>query len=169
MINQTFGRWTVIEDMGRNDEGRQIFKCRCVCGLESILLKKRLTSGQSKGCKNKCQRKLPVEALFLKHVRPHENGSCWKWIGSTSKWGYGKMRLGNKTILSHRLSWILHNDEELPSDLLVLHSCDVPCCVNPNHLFLGTHQDNMTDMIKKGRYVSGVKGKTWKVKRKSNV
>lgn len=71
---------------------------------------------------------------------------CWYWIGNINKFGYGQV--GQKR--AHRWSWELHNGE-IPIGMHVLHKCDVRSCVNPDHLFLGTHTDNMRDMAKKGR------------------
>jgi len=75
---------------------------------------------------------------------------CWEWSGSKNKKGYGMFRYDGKNISTHRCSWILHYGE-IPNDLFVLHKCDNPSCVNPNHLFLGTNEDNMKDMAQKGR------------------
>jgi hypothetical protein len=74
-----------------------------------------------------------------------------------ARWGFGYGRLlvtGRRTKLAHRISWLIHN-KELPEGMSVLHKCDVPFCVNPSHLFLGTHQDNVDDMVRKGRSTRG--------------
>ena len=67
-----------------------------------------------------------------------------------SRFGYGMFRIKRESYLAHRYSWTLHRGP-IPVGLWVLHRCDVPACVNPGHLFLGTHQDNMDDMKRKGR------------------
>ena len=83
--------------------------------------------------------------------------TCWHWIGARtgaiSGERYGSFQLGSKIVKAHRASWIIHNGE-IPNGLCVLHTCDRPGCVNPDHLFLGSHQDNMKDMTKKGRRMS---------------
>lgn len=77
---------------------------------------------------------------------------CWIWMGQTWRTGYGYLRIGNpgKHIAAHRYMYKLYKGDFNPK-LHVLHTCDVPSCVNPNHLYLGTHTDNMQDMVKKGR------------------
>lgn len=74
---------------------------------------------------------------------------CWLWRGAVSSHGYGSVGVAGKNWLAHRLSMKLFRVD--PGDMDVLHSCDNPLCVNPDHLFLGTHQDNMLDKEKKGR------------------
>lgn len=79
-----------------------------------------------------------------------ENG-CWNWIAATrGKTGYGAFKYKGKTVDSHRVSFLFYNGE-IPDGLLVSHTCDNRLCVNPNHLFLGTHKDNYDDMVNKGR------------------
>jgi hypothetical protein len=80
-------------------------------------------------------------------------GPCWIWIGDRYLSGYGRIGYNNRPGYAHRLSWIIHN--ETCKDLDVLHKCDNPPCVNPEHLFLGTQKDNAQDMVIKKRSLIG--------------
>lgn len=82
---------------------------------------------------------------------------CWAWQGSKNPDGYGKMEINCSSVRAHRFSWEIHNGP-IPKGLHVLHRCDNPSCVNPHHLFLGTHSDNMKDMVAKGRHRGGPQG-----------
>ena len=83
-------------------------------------------------------------------------GGCWEWNGARDKHGYGTRRIGprgdNKNWFAHRLSYYEHYGE-IDDELYVLHKCDNPCCVNPEHLYQGTHQDNMDDVRDRKRSV----------------
>ncbi len=97
---------------------------------------------------------LPPLARFWLQVRKEVNG-CWIWVGSGNT--YGVIRVNNRPVKAHRFSWELH-EGPIPNGLRVLHNCpdgDNPRCVNPNHLFLGTDNDNIKDMVKKGRSTRG--------------
>ena len=96
------------------------------------------------------KRKLTPEQRFWQQVDKKQNNLCWNWIGYYNKNGYGKIKINRKMISTHRFCWKIHFGE-ISKDLCVLHTCDNPRCVNPNHLFLGTQQDNIKDMILKNR------------------
>ena len=87
---------------------------------------------------------------FWKHVDRTVLVGCWPWSASLGDEGYGRVRYQGKEWRASRLAWALtHGD---PGPLCVLHHCDNPPCCNPNHLFLGTHKDNMQDSTRKGRH-----------------
>lgn len=81
--------------------------------------------------------------------------TCWEWIGAVASNGYGVINQGRRTtgiMRAHRVSWEIHFGP-VPDKLWVLHKCDNRTCVNPAHLFLGTRQDNVDDMVNKKRNV----------------
>lgn len=79
---------------------------------------------------------------------------CWEYVGYRDKGGYGTIWLGETNLKAHRASWEQFIGP-IPGGLHVCHRCDNPPCVNPAHLFLGTHADNMEDMKQKGRQARG--------------
>jgi len=83
-------------------------------------------------------------------TEPHMDSNCWLWMGYRNKAGYGRMRAFGNLELCSRVSWHMHNGQ-IPGGLCVLHKCDSPPCVNPDHLFLGSYADNAKDRCAKGR------------------
>lgn len=90
-------------------------------------------------------------------LQVNKTDNCWLWTGYPTTDGYGQIRppntKGTITIRAHRASWIIHNGP-IPDGLWVLHDCpggDNSLCVRPDHLWLGTHEDNMRDKAEKGR------------------
>lgn len=93
---------------------------------------------------------------FYSRVYEMESG-CHAWVGPRCENGYGmwsrKLNGKRSTIRAHRFAWILRNKKEIPEKMLACHTCDNPWCVNPDHIFIGSHKDNSEDMIKKNRGV----------------
>ena len=87
---------------------------------------------------------------------------CWIWTKGLNTNGYGKLSFMGVTTQAHRLSYELHSGQ-IPEGHNVLHRCDVRCCVNPDHLFLGSQADNIKDMVEKGRKMCGENYKTAKL------
>lgn len=95
--------------------------------------------------------------------RVKRGDGCWEWQGGSNQYGYGLFtRRGcdtKVTRVASRISWELAHGP-IPQGMVVCHKCDNPPCVNPDHLFIGTHLDNMRDMVAKGRSVPSRKSWT---------
>lgn len=96
-------------------------------------------------------------ANFWANTQKAGPDECWLWTGATKQGGYGRIEMKCRALglrqayLAHRLSYELNSGSVPDAELSVRHSCDNPPCVNPNHLLLGTHQDNMDDRTERGR------------------
>ena len=83
-----------------------------------------------------------------------KDSECWNWQGCKLPKGYGQFSYKLKTEQSHRVSWMIHFGD-IPDGMHVLHHCDNPGCVRPDHLFIGTNADNKQDMMNKNRQAKG--------------
>lgn len=92
----------------------------------------------------------PLADRFWSKV--NKTKTCWLWTGANDG-RYGIVWLDGKKHKAHRVAWLLCHGEDVPPGLAACHHCDVPACVRPDHLFVGTKQDNMRDSIAKGRFV----------------
>jgi hypothetical protein len=89
----------------------------------------------------------PISERFWSKV--DKSGSCWLWTGAKNEHGYGLFNVRKRSKLAHRIAWELAHGE--PAADCVLHRCDTPACVRPDHLFHGSKADNSRDMREKGR------------------
>ena len=93
----------------------------------------------------------PILDRLLSKTNVLGPNECWEYQGGTNNVGYGMIRHLDKMRTTHRVSYEQHNNIEIPKYMCVCHTCDNPLCVNPNHLWLGTRQQNYNDMVSKGR------------------
>jgi hypothetical protein len=157
-VGNRHGMLEVLSFAGRTYGNLATWLCRCDCGNEKVLIGAVIRKGDSVSCG--CKRIAPryTKETFSKFYTVDEKG-CWRWSGSKGKDGYGRLNKSqgkkgtSKGMGAHRLSYEMYNGP-ITSGLYVCHSCDVPDCVNPDHLWLGTQQDNMDDMHNKGREVT---------------
>lgn len=94
----------------------------------------------------------PAKERFERNIRI--TPGCWLWTASIKQRGYGSFSIGYQNILAHRFSYEIYCGP-IPPNMMVLHSCDNPRCVNPDHLRVGTHAENMQDMVDRERCSSG--------------
>ena len=113
---------------------------------------------------NLSDEKLLIWMTSAPQIKKNLETGCWEWMKNRNRKGYGQTAYGVKKVLVHRLHWKLIH-KYWPTDIL-LHSCDNPPCINPDHLREGSHKDNTNDMIKRGRTAVGENVNTAKLTNK---
>jgi HNH endonuclease len=147
-VGARFGRLVLKE----KDIEKRKWICICDCGIEKSIHEAALFKG-TRSCtclkwphKEEYHQK---KREFLEKTTARKNG-CWIWEKSKNRIGYGATSYRSKSILAHRLAWIVFHGD-IPQGMKICHSCDERSCVNPDHLFIGTQRDNIRDMFIKGR------------------
>lgn len=105
----------------------------------------------------------PAEKRFWTKVEIGSANACWLWTAGKNAHGYGRISVGRKAVLAHRFAYELTYGK-VPADMHVRHACDNPSCVNPAHLSIGTHQENMKDMVVRGRQQRVAGTRKWSAK-----
>ena len=157
IVGQKFNMLTVLYEDGKSPNNSFTYTCRCDCGNERKNIPAyEVAKGRIKSCGCVNFSKRPDRKEILKNrilSRVEKNNDCWEWKGYIARTGYAQMKLQKKIKLAHRLSYELFIGD-IPENSLVLHKCDNRKCVNPDHLFLGSHFDNTRDMCEKNRQTS---------------
>lgn len=124
--------------------------CECGCGQ---VVEKRFARGHHLRVNKLIHKPKSLEIRFWRKVE--KTDGCWLWRGTIASGKYGKIGWNRKIYYAHRIAWMLANKQEIPADMVVMHSCDNPQCVNPAHLSLGSSMDNVLDAMVKGRQKPG--------------
>jgi hypothetical protein len=159
VVGLQFGRIKVLEDLGMQGYDYK-YRCECsTCGKIRIIAASNLKDASCMQCA-RLEKYGSLEERLLKNSIPEPNSGCWLWLGGLQHYdkqaSYGGLSFQGKSIAAHRASFEVFK-HPVPAGKEVCHSCDNPFCINPEHLFVGTHLENMQDRDKKKRRTA-VKG-----------
>jgi hypothetical protein len=100
--------------------------------------------------------RIPLSEKIEKHITRIPESGCWIWMSTIENSGYGRVCDGKKPFYAHRVAYE-QKYGSIPNGKMALHHCDIRCCVNPDHLFIGSQKDNMIDKMLKNRQAKGEK------------
>ena len=149
-IGTRYGKLTIIRFHDTTWSPRYI--CRCDCGNEKVecLRNLRRTKRTHFSCGNCPKSDEEYKELILSYVKYINDSGCWVYKGHLDRDGYGSINIDNQRMKAHRAAYLILVGE-IPTGFFVCHRCDNPSCINPAHLFVGTHSDNERDKDLKGR------------------
>lgn len=124
---------------------RGTFRCETCTKDERWRIKARSTLKKNRSFLDEATRQ-----RFSEYFEPEPNTGCHLWVGGYTSTGYGQFSVNERPRKAHRIAWLLEG-RTIPRGMALLHKCDTPSCVNPDHLFVGSLPDNSKDMAIKGR------------------
>jgi hypothetical protein len=162
LVGRKFECLTVIRRTDERRRGYVVWECLCSCGNTKLITSTKLLLGKTMSCG--CRRRRGGTRQRFANSYVIDPSGCWLWTRErrytaecrkrNGLLDYGAFWLDGKYVTAHRAAYQLLTGP-IPDGLFVLHRCDIPGCVNPDHLWLGTHADNMADMANKGRRRGG--------------
>lgn len=165
IAGQKFGRLMAVEFVSGSRNVRSRWRCTCECGKESLATSTALRTGDTVSCGCKKAENIPLKQRLESNSVLNSESGCIEWVGPKDRGGYGRMSLSlgertlKKTLSAHRTAYEEYVGP-IPIGLEICHSCDNRACINPRHLWPGTHKQNMEDMMLKGRSALGKKRRT---------
>lgn len=153
-INGTRLTPLVLIKLPKSKGGNRAYVFQCECGNKTTQAISRVRLGRAKSCG--CVPKPQNTRFTIEQVvkafweKVYKTEKCWIWNGCRNSDGYGLLAFDRRARGAHRVSWIIHFGK-IPNGMSVLHRCDNPPCIRPDHLFLGMQADNVKDCDSKGR------------------
>jgi hypothetical protein len=140
---EQFGFLSVVERLPSDVHNNVWWRCTCVCGATKLVRASCLRKGKFFHCGR-------IECRFWSKVYQAPGDSCWEWTGALKDSGHGVFSHLGRAVQAHQFAWELAHGA-LPQGAMLRHQCDNASCVRPSHLLPGTHQQNMDDMVSRGR------------------
>lgn len=155
LTGQQFGRLRAVSISHRTRQGKTYWLCDCECGAQRVVRSDALHDGSAtccKACLKIIDHDANLKSRLLSRIATSKSG-CWEWQNSCTSYGYGILHVRGKPLMAHIASYGMFVGDV--GGQCVLHKCDNPKCINPEHLFLGNQADNNADKCRKGRQAWG--------------
>jgi hypothetical protein len=153
-IDSTYVFWYNIHVNFRQRKGIAVGRMNGVCEQCGTHFSYFPSEQTGRYCSHPCSvvaRDRPLADRISERIQ--KTDTCWLWTGSCNPHGYGQISVNGRPRLVTRMTWTIHHGS-IPPGMNVCHTCDIPACVRPDHLFLGTHSSNMRDMVSKNRHAA---------------
>ena len=161
LTGKRYGKLVAVKYIGRDQNSKSIWELKCDCGNTTTGTTKNLNYGHknSCGCGRAMEKSDYIDKVKKALLEKRKIvGECWEWQGQVDHRGYGRRTFGQRDqkrkTLVHRISFAVFKGP-IPEEKCICHTCDNRLCFNPDHLWVGTLQDNLKDMKDKGRHAIG--------------